>query len=191
MSIPIVIHLLNRKRYRIVPWAAMRFLLAAQRKTSRKVRIEQILLLVVRCMLVLLLLLADVQRDAVGRGRLGLVQPVRAAGVAVTGGAARTHKILVVDGSLGMGFRAGDQDCFDKAKAAARQIVKESNGGDGFSVVLLADPPRMIVPGPTDDADPGAALRGRGKSPRPHRRPASHPRQRRPRGRPQHRRRPS
>ena len=55
-----------------------------------------------------------------------------------------------------MGFRAGDQDCFDKAKAAARQIVKESNGGDGFSVVLLADPPRMIVPGPTEDADPGA-----------------------------------
>ena len=41
VSVPIIIHLLNRKRYRIVPWAAMRFLLAAQRKTSRKVRIEQ------------------------------------------------------------------------------------------------------------------------------------------------------
>ena len=29
VSIPIIIHLLNRRRFRIVPWAAMRFLLAA------------------------------------------------------------------------------------------------------------------------------------------------------------------
>ena len=31
-SVPIIIHLLNRRRYRIVDWAAMRFLLAAEAK---------------------------------------------------------------------------------------------------------------------------------------------------------------
>ena len=35
-SIPVIIHLLNRKRFRIVPWAAMRFLLAAQKKNTRR-----------------------------------------------------------------------------------------------------------------------------------------------------------
>src|SRR2546421_5662953 len=57
-SIPLVIHLLNRKRFRVVTWAAMRFLLAAQRKNTRRMRLEQLLLLAVRTLLVLLLVLA-------------------------------------------------------------------------------------------------------------------------------------
>ena len=52
-------------------------------------------------------------------------------------------------------LKADGADCFEKARNAAKQIVKQSNGGDGFSVVLLAAPPRMIVPGPTTDGDPG------------------------------------
>ena len=40
-SIPIIIHLLNRRRYRIVEWAAMRFLLAAKRQNVRRLRLEQ------------------------------------------------------------------------------------------------------------------------------------------------------
>src|SRR5918911_1098569 len=58
VSIPIIIHLLNRKRFRVVTWAAMRFLLAAQRKNARKLRLEQLLLLAVRVMVVALLVLA-------------------------------------------------------------------------------------------------------------------------------------
>src|SRR5258708_31120811 len=68
-SIPIIIHLLNRKRYRIVPWAAMRFLLAAQKRTVRKLRIEQWLLLAIRTLLILLLILAMVSV-------LGWVEPL-------------------------------------------------------------------------------------------------------------------
>jgi hypothetical protein len=58
VSIPIIIHLLNRRRFKVVTWAAMRFLLAAQKKNSRRMRIEQLLLLIVRCAIVLLLVLA-------------------------------------------------------------------------------------------------------------------------------------
>src|SRR5947209_19116399 len=57
-SLPVIIHLLNRKRFRVVTWAAMRFLLAAQRKNTRRMRLEQLLLLAVRTLLVLLLVLA-------------------------------------------------------------------------------------------------------------------------------------
>src|SRR5947209_11107391 len=55
VSVPIIIHLLNRKRFKVVIWAAMRFLLAAQKKNSRRMRLEQLLLLAVRCLLLLLL----------------------------------------------------------------------------------------------------------------------------------------
>ena len=53
-SLPILIHLLNRRKFREERWAAMRFLLAAIRKNQRRVRIEQWLLLAIRTLIILL-----------------------------------------------------------------------------------------------------------------------------------------
>ena len=36
-ALPILIHLLNRRKYREMRWAAMRFLVAAMRKNQRRV----------------------------------------------------------------------------------------------------------------------------------------------------------
>src|SRR6476646_4293728 len=57
-AIPVIIHLLNRKRFKIVTWAAMRFLLAAQKQNTRRMRLEQIILLAVRVLILLLVILA-------------------------------------------------------------------------------------------------------------------------------------
>ncbi|HVL15861.1 MAG TPA: BatA domain-containing protein [Gemmata sp.] len=54
VSTPIIIHLINRMRYRRVRWAAMEFLLKAQKKMRRKKILEQLLLLLLRCLLVFL-----------------------------------------------------------------------------------------------------------------------------------------
>ncbi|HSQ54846.1 MAG TPA: BatA domain-containing protein, partial [Gemmata sp.] len=54
MSTPIIIHLINRMRFRRVKWAAMEFLLKAQKKMRRKKILEQLLLLLLRCLLVFL-----------------------------------------------------------------------------------------------------------------------------------------
>src|SRR3954464_5659226 len=58
VSIPVIIHLINRRRYKIVPWAAMKFLLAAQKQTRKRMRIEQLLLLLVRMMILALIVFA-------------------------------------------------------------------------------------------------------------------------------------
>src|SRR5438552_13294782 len=58
ISVPVIIHLLNRRRYKIVTWAAMRFLLNAQKQNTRRMRIEQLVLLLVRMGLVALIVLA-------------------------------------------------------------------------------------------------------------------------------------
>src|SRR5687767_12554526 len=55
VSAPIIIHLINRMRFRRVKWAAMEFLLKAQKRMKRKLIIEQIILLLLRCLLVFLL----------------------------------------------------------------------------------------------------------------------------------------
>src|SRR3954468_2023007 len=54
VSAPIIIHLINRMRFRRVKWAAMEFLLKAQKRMRRKLIIEQLILLLLRCLLVFL-----------------------------------------------------------------------------------------------------------------------------------------
>jgi von Willebrand factor type A domain/Aerotolerance regulator N-terminal len=134
-GIPILIHLLNRRRYREVPWAAMRFLLAAIRKNRRRIRIEQWLLLAVRTLLVLLVVAA-------------MAKPFLESFGAVIAGS-RTHRVLVLDASLSMGYTSGEASRFEQAKALAAQLVKDSRRGDAVSIIMMADPPRVTIGDPS------------------------------------------
>jgi hypothetical protein len=149
-SIPIIIHLLNRRRYRVVTWAAMRFLLAAQRKHRRRLRLEQLVLLALRTLMVLLLVAAMAGVMPWAQRCWGRLFPGAALPTAAR--SPRTHKILVLDGSLSMALKLGVETCFDRARGLAEQLVQQSSSGDGFSVVLMTAPPRRIVPEPSDDA---------------------------------------
>src|SRR5687768_15620613 len=52
ISAPIIIHLINRMRFKRIRWAAMEFLLKAQKRNRRRLIIEQLILLALRCILV-------------------------------------------------------------------------------------------------------------------------------------------
>src|ERR1700690_2440304 len=95
VSVPIIIHLLNRKRFRIVSWAAMRFLLAAQRKNSRRMRLEQRLLLAVSCLLILLLILA--MCSVTGWAEYVWRWLMHNAVASVANTSQRTHKVIVIN----------------------------------------------------------------------------------------------
>ncbi|NIA21423.1 MAG: VWA domain-containing protein [Anaerolineaceae bacterium] len=130
-SIPVIIHLLNRLRFRRVVWAAMEFLLAAHRKNARRVRLEQIILLVVRT-LIILLLAAAVARPVI-TGLLGAF------------GRSATHAILLIDDSFSMsapspGGVEGKTVMQDARQAAAR-LVKGFDQRDGLSLVLAGSRP--------------------------------------------------
>ena len=56
--IPILIHLLNRRKAKLVDWGAMRFLLEALAAQNRRIMLEEMLLLILRCLLFGLLALA-------------------------------------------------------------------------------------------------------------------------------------
>src|SRR5262245_2567546 len=118
-AVPVVIHLLNRRRYRVVDWAAMRFLLAAQKQNVRRLRLEQWLLLAVRALFLALVVFAMAAvtpwAEAVWQR---LVPGAVIAGPAVTG---RTHKVVVLDASLSMTARTDAGAAFDRAKALASE----------------------------------------------------------------------
>src|SRR5215472_7102640 len=54
VSSPIIIHLINRMRFKRIRWAAMEFLLKSQKRNRRRLIIEQLILLLLRIILVLL-----------------------------------------------------------------------------------------------------------------------------------------
>jgi hypothetical protein len=57
-ALPVIIHLLNRMRFRTVEWAASRFLYAKSRASTRHARLKQWLLLTCRVLALLTLILA-------------------------------------------------------------------------------------------------------------------------------------
>ncbi len=134
-SVPIILHLLNRRKFREVQWAAMRFLLAAIRKNQRRIRIENWLLLAIRTLIIVLVVSA-------------MAKPfLESFGVVIAG--QRVHRILVVDASLSMGYTSGGTSRFDQAKAVASQLVKQSRRGDAISVILMSQPPRVVIGDPS------------------------------------------
>src|SRR5438067_7031553 len=130
-SVPIIIHLLNRRRFRIIPWAAMRFLLAAQKQNTRRMRLEQLILLALRVLLVLLVIGAMASVTPWAEAVWNYVWPDGAGFARIHAG--RTHKIIVLDGSLSMAVKTeGGKTAFERARDLAVQLVNDSPAGDGF-----------------------------------------------------------
>src|SRR5262249_53239244 len=137
ISIPIIIHLLNRRRYKIVVWAAMRFLLNAQKQNSRRLRIEQILLLAVRCMLVALLVFAMAAVMPWMETAWAKIWPD--GGGPATPRSAQTHHLLVLDGSLSMNVQQDGKSYFDAARELAIRKIDQWPAGDRFTILLMKE----------------------------------------------------
>ncbi len=97
-ALPIIIHLLNRRKFREMPWAAMRFLLAAIRKNQRRIKVEQWLLLAIRTLLVILVVTAMAKPFLESLGAMKLLP------------GQRTHRVIVLDGSLSMAYTTAEQE---------------------------------------------------------------------------------
>lgn len=132
-GIPILIHLLHRRRYQTVDWAAMRFLLAATKKQSRRLKLEQVILLLIRTLIVLSVALAFSRPAAETLGEYFQSEGPR-------------HRIVVIDGTYSMGYSATGRSRFDRAKDLARSIVSGSRQGDAINLVRIGESiPRVIV----------------------------------------------
>lgn len=133
--IPLLIHLWSRRKQQEVSWAAMEFLLAALHKQSRRMRLEQWCLLALRT-LILGLLALGLARPLWNWAKATSIQEMRRP---------RVHTTLVLDGSYSMQFREGSETLFESAQRLARNLLSESQQGDGFSLIVMSDPPEVII----------------------------------------------
>lgn len=94
VAIPVIIHLLNRRRHRTIKWAAMQFLLKASQESRGKKRLKHILILTCRALAIAALIFA-IARPLVG-GLLGW------------GGGSVDSVMLILDRSASMELRSSE-----------------------------------------------------------------------------------
>ncbi len=148
IAVPIVIHLLFRQRFRVVEWAAMRFLNASKKKSHR--RIDRWLLLALRVLAVLLPL---VGMAAATPWAEPLWQAVTPGAPETIANAPRTHLVVAIDLSLSMSARADQRGRFEVAIEKAEAAIRARNPGDGFTLIALGTQTVPVVPGPSNDVE--------------------------------------
>ncbi len=134
VGVPILIHLLNRMRYKIVHWAAMEFLLQAYREERRRVQLEHWILLAMRCLIVLALVFA-VADPAIRYSGLGAV------------GSQPTERILLLDDTYSMGQAVRGETAFTLARVEIERLLEslsDSRSRDTVTLVLASAPEKPL-----------------------------------------------
>lgn len=138
VSAPIAIHLLNKMRVQVVKWGAMRFLLESMRKNERKLKMEDLILLLLRCLLIALLALAFARP---------VINPEGGGNGPATGGP--FEAVLLVDQSASMGQSNGVQTRFELARASAEKALDDLGPGSQAALFLVTDRVNQVIPRPT------------------------------------------
>lgn len=137
--IPPIIHLLFRRKPKEVRFPALEFIRRANKKTMRRFRMKQIMLMVVRSLLLGLLAFA-------------VAQPFLrsdAAPAAAIEGATRGTLVFVVDASYPMGYQLGDTRLIDRARFRVTNLLDQFNGQ--AAIVIAGDRVETPVGEPTRD----------------------------------------
>lgn len=149
-GIPIAIHLLTRRRQVAITWAAMQLLQRVVEKESKRIRLEQILILALRILILVTFAIA-------------MARPFLADSTATAERLLQAKPKLIVigiDTSYSMGYRTDGPSRFEEAINRAVAMIEAGSQGDAYALVELSDPGRAIVRQPTfDQRSAIAALR--------------------------------
>ena len=111
VALPLIIHLINQRRFQTVPWAAMQFLLAAKALARGYSRLRHWLIMLLRMLAVAAVILA------VGR-------PLSRGWLALAGGGRPDSAIVVLDRSPSMQAGAAAAGGESKLDTGRRQLAE-------------------------------------------------------------------
>jgi len=128
IALPILVHLFNQRRPRPLSFGAIEFVLRSHRQKARRLRLRQILLLALRCLLIAAVALALARPSIKPRG----VQAAQSSGPQATA--------LVLDASLSMRYRMGSKTLFEKARSEALAALDRLGPDEPAAAGLCAGP---------------------------------------------------
>lgn len=139
-AIPVIIHLINRQRAKLLPFAAIEFLLLTDKRLARRLKLKQLLVLLLRVALLLAIAFA-------------LAKPFVAPDVAAAPEvSAPGAVVLVIDDSASMGALHPDgSTLIERAVSAARRLIEGGGDRTSFAVVTASRPARVLTPTLTYD----------------------------------------
>lgn len=135
---PIIIHLLAKKRIKRTLWAAMKFLKIVVEKNQKRLTLEDLILLILRCLVLIALALA-MARPSFKQGGFGGF------------GGSNEAAIILLDNSASMSQSDGVSSKFDKAQKAAEEALDALPSGSSVAVWLVSDVVKNVIPEPTHD----------------------------------------
>lgn len=138
-AIPVLLHLLNLRKLRTIEFSTLSFLKELQQTKIRRLKLRQLLLLIVRTLLVIFIVLAFA-RPALRGTILGSI-------------ATHAHStiVLILDDSFSMTASDEYGDLFKQAKEAAGKVIELLKEGDEAFLVKLSDLPQATVEPATHD----------------------------------------
>ena len=139
VGVPVLIHLFNRRQFTRVEWAALDLLKQALRKSRRRVRLEELLILILRCLAVLALALL-VSRLLINPAQLGV-------GALAT---ARTEHVVLLDDSPSMDAVQGNRGEFVAVRDAIvrfAEALSVSDAGDSLTLLRTSAPSTPVLNG--------------------------------------------
>lgn len=137
--VPIIIHLINRRRHARVPWAAMTFLLAARRRSVTRLRFEHWILMLARIAIIVLFGLA-------------LARPYLSSASILPSSSTRVLRVVVLDNSLSMNARRGaEASRFERARSYASELIDAFPPADPIALVTCAEPAGAALAQPSFD----------------------------------------
>lgn len=122
---PIIIHLLNRRRFKIVDWAAIRFLLDADKKNRKRVRLENLILLLLRCLAMFLLgflISRPFLPSALGN---------------LLGNEPRYERVIVLDDSLSQQVITENRTQFERSVESLKDLINQISRDDKEDFLTL------------------------------------------------------
>lgn len=140
-AIPLILHLLNLRKLRTIEFSTLSFLKELQRTSIRRLKLRQILLLIVRTALIVFIVLAFA-RPALRGSMLGTI-----------GSHAHTSVVIIFDDSFSMAVSDDRGERYRQAKAAANQILELLKDADEVAVLRLSDLPKLTMEEPTRDRE--------------------------------------
>ncbi len=129
ISIPILIHFVFKMKAPVVMFPSVRFLRQVDRKVAKRQKLQELLLLLLRCLALALLAFA-------------LAGPVLKQ-FGSTPGSAGTAVAIVLDDSYSMSARDAGGPVFDAAKGMAAAVLHTLKPGDSACVLTSARKPAM------------------------------------------------
>ncbi len=135
LAVPLIIHLLNRRRHKKRPWAAMEFLLRAYQKQRKRLRRENLLLLLLRCAIPVFLAFALARPTLRDSSALGGLNNTSA------------HHVFVFDGSYSMGLDLPNGTTpFERARQLATAMIDGLGSQSGQKATMVVNGLRPQMP---------------------------------------------